>query len=104
MNIIVWGVLIIIGIGILVIGIPLLGLALFLWWLALPIIGACFGGWIGFFFGIGLDVVIYIVYRCLKSFKEDIKGWSIGKKEKEVAIPKQIKITLPKDVTAGLKK
>jgi hypothetical protein len=79
MDVILWAVLIIIGIGVLVIVIPLLGLALFLWWLALPIIGACFGGWIGFFFGVGLDVVIYIVYVCLKSFNQNIKKWSEGK-------------------------
>jgi hypothetical protein len=104
MNVILWAVLIIIGIGALAIVVPLLGLALILWWLALPIIGACLGGWIGFFFGVGLDVVIYIVYVCLKSFNQNIKEWSEGRKEKEVAIPKQIKITSPKDVITGLKK
>jgi hypothetical protein len=104
MDVILWAVLIIIGIGVLAIGIPLLGLALLLWFIVLPVIGACLGGWMGFFFGVGLDVVIYIVYRCLKSFNENIKERSERKKGKEIAIPKQINIKPPKDVITGIKK
>ena len=99
MHIIIWVVIIIIGIGVLAIAIPLLGLAALLWFITLPVLGAIIGGWIGFFFGVGLDVIIYIVYVCLKSFNRS--GRSKGE---EVAIPKQIKITLPKDVISGLKK
>jgi len=98
MHIIIWVVIIIIAIGVLAILIPLLGLAALLWFIALPILGAIIGGWIGFFFGVGLDVIIYIIYVCLKSFNRPERS-----KAEEVAIPKEFKITLPKDVTTRLK-
>ena len=72
-DIIVWGVIIIVAIGVIVVGIPILGLAIWLWWLLLPLLGAYFGGWIGFFFGVGLDVVIGIVYLGIKGIISESK-------------------------------
>jgi len=64
-------IIVIIIIGILVIGLPLLGLAIFLWWIVFPILGAWVGGWIGFFFGVGLAVVIYCIYLAIKGVAKD---------------------------------
>jgi hypothetical protein len=69
-----WIIIVIIIIGILVIGLPLLGLVIFLWWIVFPILGAWAGGWIGFFFGVGLAVVIYLY---LLGDKRSCQGFSI---------------------------
>ena len=54
-------ILVIIGIVVLV-GVLTAGAIVFaLHWLFLPIIGALIGGWLGFFFGVGLSVIIMII-------------------------------------------
>ena len=47
----------IIGIGIVVVVVPLLEI----WYCTIPIIAALLFGWLGFFFGIGLDVIICVI-------------------------------------------
>ena len=69
-----WIIIVIIIIGILVIGLPLLGLAIFLWWIVFPILGAWVGGWTGFFFGVGLAVVIYCIYLAIKGVAKDFQS------------------------------
>ncbi len=58
---IVWLFLIVIGIGVL--AACALGFVAVLagWWFLIPIIGIFVGGWLGFFFGLGLVVIIWIV-------------------------------------------
>lgn len=62
------GLIGIVAIGAIVVGIPLLAVMAVFWWITIPIVCAIFGGWIGFLFGVGLDVVIAIVYFSFKEF------------------------------------
>lgn len=72
-NIIFWVIIIIIAIGAFVISIPILGVAIWLWWVTIPIVCAYFGGTIGLFFGVGLDVVIGIIYLAIKGLISDFR-------------------------------
>jgi hypothetical protein len=48
----------------------LLGAAIYLWYIALPILGAIVGWWLWFFFGVGLSVIIYWIVASIKEAKE----------------------------------
>ncbi len=65
-SLLLWSVIIIVAIGVIVAG--AFGLIAFasLWWLAIPIICACIGGWLGFFFGLGLVVIIGAIITAFK--------------------------------------
>ena len=56
----VWLFVIIAGIGVIAIGAVGLAALFVGWWFLIPIIGAFVGGWFGFFFGIGLVVIIWV--------------------------------------------
>ena len=62
-----WLFIIIIGIGALIIG--GLGIVALIswWWILIPIICALIGGWIGFFFGVGLVVIIGLIISAITS-------------------------------------
>ena len=51
----------IIGIGIVVVVVPLFWIGIEIWYCTIPIIAALLFGWLGFFFGIGLDVIICVI-------------------------------------------
>ena len=51
MNNIIVGIIVV---GAVAIAIPLLAGAIWLWWITIPIVCALVGGWIGFFFGVGV--------------------------------------------------
>ena len=57
---IVWLFVIIAGIGAIAIGAVGLAALFVWWWFLIPAIGALVGGWLGFFFGIGLVVIIWL--------------------------------------------
>ena len=54
-------ILIIVGIGLLIFGIPALFLALIFYWILIPLIGAYFGGVLGFLFGVGLSFIFFVL-------------------------------------------
>jgi hypothetical protein len=59
--------IIVLAIGAICIGLPLLAVMTWLWWIAIPIVCAIVGGGLGFVFGVGLDVVLFIGYQVMKS-------------------------------------
>ena len=63
-------VIALIVIGVIVVGIPVLFIAGWIlkiyWWVVIPILGAALGGWIGFFFAVGLVVISFGVYEAIK--------------------------------------
>lgn len=64
-------------IGFVAVGIPLgiagAAIAFLYWWAVIPILFAFLFGLLGFFFGIGLDVVILVIYFGANSFISNIK-------------------------------
>lgn len=70
MEIVVVLFLVVCGIGALIVG--SLGLVAFIswWWIAIPLVCSLIGGWIGFFFGVGLDVVIGFFILMVNSVSE----------------------------------
>ncbi len=64
---IVWLFVVIAGIGVIIAG--LLGFVAVLagWWFIIPIACAAMGGWIGFFFGLGLVAVIGFILLAVKN-------------------------------------
>lgn len=55
---IAWIFIIVVALGAIVAGIFGLGVLILCWWWMIPLIGALAGGWIGFFFAVGLVVII----------------------------------------------
>ncbi len=60
-----WIFLTIIGIGVIVAGIFGLAILIAGWWFLIPIICALIGGWIGFFFGVGVVVIIGVIVSAI---------------------------------------
>lgn len=61
-----WIFIIIVGIGAIVAAVFGLAALIMGWWFLIPIICVLIGGWIGFFFGIGLDVIIWVIICACK--------------------------------------
>ncbi len=68
---IAWVFIIICGVGAIVAGVFGIAVLIMGWWWMVPLLCALAGGWIGFFFGLGLDVVILIIIGIFSSFKKE---------------------------------
>ncbi len=68
---IAWVFIIIVGIGAIVAAIGGIALLIACWWWLIPVIGALTGGAIGLFFGIGLNVVIWVIIRICNAFQKE---------------------------------
>lgn len=65
-----WIFFIIVGIGAIVAGVFGVAVLIMGWWWMIPILCAWVGGWIGFLFGLGLDVIIWIIISSVSSDKD----------------------------------
>lgn len=61
MEIFAWLIVIVVAIGVIVVSVPVIGGAIYFWWLAIPLILLFSVGWFGFFFGVGLDIIIFVI-------------------------------------------
>jgi hypothetical protein len=95
------GILIVIGIGVAVVGLPILAVALAYWYLALPVLLGYLAGPYGFFFGVGAVVIIVGIKESLKEDKNAkiITAIKENKKNEKITYSNQYENFLEKIVS-----
>jgi hypothetical protein len=78
MDLLAVGIILVIGIGVAVVAIPGLVVGAMFWWLAIPVVGGIIGGAMGFFFGVGLVVILFVISA---GIKEQAKAKKVEEKK-----------------------